>query len=276
MLAQFKPNGLSGPACLSLDDAAAPAVPEDDELNKLISSLLRNEDAAFSQDNVVRHELLPGTPAGTAFVLENILSRSECLALMAVGESLGYEGCGYKESIRVTDRVQLTHTGLASRVFARVKPFLPPTVDLRLRRPKLPTESPPPVGVRSDLSPGVYCPIGVNDCMRLCKYSPGGFFLPHLDGAYDDDGPGGVERWSLQTLMLYLNDDYGKGSTRFFNGSQPKYKAAVEGNVVASWKPTAGSCLIFNQCQTHDGEAVENGSKYIMRTEVLFARRPGS
>ena len=80
----------------------------------------------------------------------------------------------------------------------------------------------------------------------------------------------GAERWSLQTLMFYLNDDYGRGSTRFYSPSQCRYKAPDKANITAAWKPTAGSCLIFNQQQCHDGEEVEDGCKYIMRTEVLY------
>ena len=64
--------------------------------------------------------------------------------------------------------------------------------------------------------------------------------------------------------MVYLNEDYDGGRTRFFHYDNTEYKSFL------NLKAKMGMCLIFNQNIVHDGEQVENGCKYMMRTDMIY------
>jgi hypothetical protein len=62
---------------------------------------------------------------------------------------------------------------------------------------------------------------GINPRWRLYRYSPGGVFRPHVDGAWPGSGldaqgrylfdARGGRQWSLLTFLIYLNDSHGDG-----------------------------------------------------------------
>jgi len=206
-------------------------------------------------------------PDGSAFILENLLTPDECRAFIEAGEAAGFSDCGHDVdmiSVRVTDRVFIPSPQLARALFQRIRPHLSGAVDLSGTMEALPQ------GLREDLLPGEWIPCGLNSLLRMCRYQPGGFFLPHRDGAFDDDD--GI-RYSLQTWMLYLNGDFDGGETVFYNDRQTIYRKGEEENITYKYKPNAGSVIIFNQNMKHDGQQVCNGQKYIMRSEVMFRER---
>jgi hypothetical protein len=198
-------------------------------------------------------------PDGSAFVLENVLTPGECESLKQRGHELGYEDCGYNKNIRVTDRVIYPSQQVAKHLFERIAPFLGSAVDLTCPMTEWQT------GLRKDLRPGRWVPYGLNDHFRLCRYMPGGFFLPHYDGAYD----AADTKCSLMTFMLYLNDAFEGGATRSYNEQQSRYKEGLDENVTATYKPTTGSGPVFYHNITHDGQPVVSGEKYILRSEVM-------
>jgi WD40 repeat protein len=67
--------------------------------------------------------------------------------------------------------------------------------------------------------------------------------------------------------MLYLNDAaaFSGGRTRYYAERTPD--AAPLGEVCAE----AGTAIVFDHALWHDGEAVTQGTKYVMRTDVLYA-----
>ena len=73
--------------------------------------------------------------------------------------------------------------------------------------------------------------------------------------------------------MLYLTShgsDFEGGCTRFYDGQQAQYQEGDPQRVTATYRPKAGSALVFNHVITHDGEEVKSGEKYIMRSEIMF------
>ena len=118
---------------------------------------------------------------------------------------------GYERCVRVCNRVAASSEPLADLLFARIVPFLAHEVDL-----SSPDLSTLPKGIPADRTRAVWRPHGLNEMFRICSYDPGGHFAPHLDGGHVRS-PSDA---SLQTFMLYLNDDFTGGSTRFFDGSQ--------------------------------------------------------
>ena len=120
----------------------------------------------------------------------------------------------------------------------------------------------------------VWRPHGLNELFRICSYQCGGHFVPHLDGGHTRSK---VDA-SMQTFMLYLNssDEFEGGRTRFFDETQRAYRAPDPAKVVCTYVPQRGDALIFNSALMHDGEALQGGEKWIMRSEVMHVVQPSA
>jgi predicted 2-oxoglutarate/Fe(II)-dependent dioxygenase YbiX len=92
---------------------------------------------------------------------------------------------------------------------------------------------------------------GLNERFRYYRYAPGQQFSWHTDGAFRRSN-GEV---SLLTFMVYLNDDYDGGETQFAS-------RVVKGQ--------AGMALVFNHGLNHQGTAVTEGVKYVLRSDVIY------
>ncbi|WP_375759817.1 prolyl hydroxylase family protein [Corallococcus exercitus] len=98
---------------------------------------------------------------------------------------------------------------------------------------------------------GIFVPL------RIYRYEPGQHFGLHQDQSYA--GPDGSR--SLLTLMIYLNDDFEGGETDF-----PEQQRQIA--------PQAGTGLWFQHMLLHAGRRVTRGTKYVLRSDVLY--QPGS
>lgn len=195
---------------------------------------------------------------GCAFVLQNLLSPTECKQIIEQAEGFGFESVALE--MRVTDRVAFMGKDLAALLFHRASPFL---VDIEVRRRGREVV---PEGIRFDAKSGIWKPTILNPCFRVCKYHPGGFFLPHADAGFEYH----KEYLSLMTFMLYLNDGFEGAPTNFFTGEQIHYVEPDPSKVICAVTPVCGSCLVFNHALTHDGGTLIMGTKYILRTEVMY------
>lgn len=99
--------------------------------------------------------------------------------------------------------------------------------------------------------------IGLNERFRFYKYRPGQEFKPHQDGSYIRN----LHEWSSYTFMVYLNEDMTGGATQF--NSQ-------------LIQPKTGKALIFKHELVHAGQAVTQGVKYVLRTDVMYRRKENS
>ena len=95
--------------------------------------------------------------------------------------------------------------------------------------------------------------VGANERFRCYRYTRGQRFAPHYDGAFVRDE---CER-SLLTLMVYLNEGFTGGTTAFLD----------EGIAVT---PRTGMALLFQHAQLHEGAEVHSGTKYALRSDVMF------
>ena len=98
-----------------------------------------------------------------------------------------------------------------------------------------------------------YEPIGLNERFRFYRYKDGQRFKPHIDGAYKRSDT----EFSLLTVLLYLNEEFEGGST---------YLITLNENV----QPKTGMCLIFDHKILHAGTSVTTGTKYVLRTDVMY------
>ena len=101
---------------------------------------------------------------------------------------------------------------------------------------------------------------GINERLRCYEYQVGQRFAPHSDGAFIRDE---IEQ-SWYTFMVYLNEEFEGGETVFF--VEPE----------KSIKPQTGMGLLFQHPIIHEGAEVTNGTKYVIRTDLMYRRQAGS
>ena len=95
---------------------------------------------------------------------------------------------------------------------------------------------------------------GLNDRLRMYRYGAGQRFDPHMDHWYRPND----FQITLHTVLIYFNDDFDGGETRFHE--------QIEQTVV----PSLGSALIFQHKIRHEGRMVVRGTKYAMRSDVIY------
>lgn len=96
-------------------------------------------------------------------------------------------------------------------------------------------------------------PVGANERFRAYRYRPGQRFKAHYDGAFVRN----AEEQSLVTFMVYLNEGFEGGETAFLDLER----------VVT---PRTGTALFFQHHLLHEGREVDTGTKYVLRTDVMF------
>jgi len=96
--------------------------------------------------------------------------------------------------------------------------------------------------------------VGLNERLRYYRYRPGQYFEWHHDGAFCRST---TER-SMLTLMLYLSDGFTGGHTEF-----------AEAEPVV---PKRGMAVMFEHVMVHRGAPVLSGTKYVLRTDVMYRR----
>lgn len=97
---------------------------------------------------------------------------------------------------------------------------------------------------------------GANERLRCYRYRPGQHFARHYDGYFERD----TGERSLLTLMVYLNEGFEGGSTVFHD----------LGLVVT---PRAGHALLFQHHLLHEGCTVHTGTKYALRSDIMYGPR---
>jgi hypothetical protein len=114
---------------------------------------------------------------------------------------------------------------------------------------------------------------GLNPRMRVLKYDAddNDRFDAHFDAT--TVVPGKIrKRQSLITVLVYLNngdgDDFEGGETHYFQ--QPAPGANVDHGSAVKVVPKIGRVVLFEHDLFHSGAPLDWGTKYIMRTDVLF------
>ncbi|MDZ8096740.1 MAG: 2OG-Fe(II) oxygenase [Nostoc sp. DedQUE05] len=179
------------------------------------------------------------------FTLENILSPAECAEYITLTENIGYvdapitthRGFEMRPDIRNNQRVILDDRERAFDLWQRVSNYIPNTI-------------------------GRWHPVGLNERFRFYRYDPGQRFAPHHDGAYRRTN--GEE--SLLTFMIYLNEGFEGGETRFY---LPQYYQDLSNLAVL---PVTGMALCFVHELVHEGATIIQGRKYVLRSDVMYSQ----
>ncbi len=96
--------------------------------------------------------------------------------------------------------------------------------------------------------------VGLNARLRMYRYRHGQRFEPHMDHWYRPN----ETQITLHTILVYFNDDFEGGETQFYE--------QLEEKIV----PKRGMVAIFQHKLRHEGCAVRRGTKYAMRSDVIY------
>jgi len=173
--------------------------------------------------------------APLVFTVENVLTPGDCKHMIEMLEGMGFDeapistmlGPVMRKDVRNNTRVMFDHEDLAGRLYARVADALPLLCGTK--------------------------PVGANERFRAYRYEPGQRFAPHFDGCFKRNH---YERSEL-TLMVYLNEGFGGGATRFLD-----YELEVT--------PKTGMALLFQHRILHEGCEVTSGVKYVLRSDIMY------
>lgn len=158
-------------------------------LNFSLSPLEGFDPAQISIEPVVAVDGVYGQFGGRCVALRNVLTQSECEFLiehMAAETSLHDENPDHKLSLR--DRRIYKSQEIAHLLWQRVRPVAETLAILveaedpgkqRLLQSDVDSlgETSCPLKLRvGSRNAGLWTPIGLNDCLRFCRYHPGGFF----------------------------------------------------------------------------------------------------
>lgn len=162
-------------------------------------------------------------------------------------------------NVRLCDRIMWDNVDIADALLTRIRPHIPSDVATIEGSPHITSDDP----VWSD---GTWRIVRLNDRLRFLRYQPGMYFRQHSDGFYVTPDESEV---SFLTVHLYLrgSSDLQGGATRFFGEDEPGHVNTYDVD------PSPGACLIFQHHDlVHSGEDVLQGTKYTMRTDVMYRR----
>jgi len=98
--------------------------------------------------------------------------------------------------------------------------------------------------------------VGLNEQFRFYKYESAQRFKRHIDGRFKRN----EQEESRITFMIYLNDEFEGGETAF-------------DDVIIT--PKTGTAFCFLHELKHEGCPVKNGTKYALRSDVIYQRSRG-
>jgi hypothetical protein len=199
------------------------------------------------------------------YYIENVLTKLECEKLVEITQNkystLKHE---FLPSEREGNRLLTNDETFAQVIFERIKKFIfqdPKLIDLK------------PCGFGVD---GEWKVDHINPCFRYNQYiSPSVGFKAHRDATYIHN----EDIRSILTLLIYINDDFEGGDTVFYDTYGTRTREDLVDDELKRgyterfrYKPKTGSVLIFNHNMIHEGEALSHGTKYVIRSDVVFKR----
>ena len=168
------------------------------------------------------------------WIIEDFLSPTECDNLILFSEMRGYDeaevslksGSKMMKGIRNNYRLIYEDQALAEKLWNKLHDFCPVIIEGRIAS-------------------------GLNERFRFYRYEKGQRFKRHIDGRFERSE---VEE-SRITFMVYLNDDFEGGETKFDDTT-----------VI----PKKGTALCFIHEQKHEGAPIISGTKYVLRSDVMY------
>jgi prolyl 4-hydroxylase len=170
------------------------------------------------------------------FVIEDFLSAAECENLIAQSEAIGFE----EAKVDMGGGKQALFKGVRNNDRILYENENLANKLWQKARPFLPAQI------------GNYTAVGLNYLFRFYKYSPGQRFKMHRDGSYQRS----ETECSFYTFLIYLNSGFEGGDTEFEH--------------ICTVNPKQGALLIFFHPLRHEGKLLLSGSKYCLRSDVMY------
>ncbi|WP_438712071.1 2OG-Fe(II) oxygenase [Aquimarina muelleri] len=167
------------------------------------------------------------------WTIENFLSQKECQDLISFSENKGYDeadvglasGAKMMKNIRNNYRLIYEDINFKDSIWKKLTPFCPTKIEDSLLT-------------------------GLNKRFRFYKYNTGQKFKRHIDGRFRRN-----HEESRITFMIYLNDNYKGGETKFDE---------------ATIQPQQGKALCFIHEQKHESIPIIEGVKYVLRSDIMY------
>jgi len=173
------------------------------------------------------------------YVVDDFLSHEECDRLIAKSEKMGYKAA--KVNLRGR-QVLMTTVRNNLRVMFKDEAYAAALWE------KIKAHVPAQMGYNHAF--------GLNEMLRFYKYEIGHRFKMHRDGSYRRN----ETEASQYSFLIYLNDDFRGGETVFWSGT--------------TIRPKKGSALLFLHGLRHEGALLTNGTKYVLRTDIMYKYIP--
>lgn len=200
-------------------------------------------------DHNVEFKVHDRWPAATGYALvemTNLLTRNECLHLIALAEKQGLnesEVTQYSESGSAIDMA--SRTSKTAWMVDQTDPLVAKLSAVSSALCGLPTEN--------------------HEMLQIASYDVGGRFNPHFDACtLDDETCAKIDRFAghrRSTLLVYLNDDFQSGETEFVELGHtviPK-----QGKAIFFWSTMDNPEESIIPVSKHAGREVKSGKKWI-------------
>ena len=192
---------------------------------------------------------------GPIYTLRNLIGENEARRIIQKSETMGFQAAGlaigedrYRVNLKArnNERVMFEDRILSRELWERMGRL----ADRRYKNRHV---------------------FGLNWRFRVYRYRTGARFAPHVDEIMRLPGP--VEGLiTYFSFMIYLNDDFSGGETTFFarrkSGQAGRGKKMEITQVI---RPRTGMALAFDHLLFHEGSLVEQGVKYVLRSDLVYA-----
>ncbi|KAH7923872.1 hypothetical protein BV22DRAFT_1130315 [Leucogyrophana mollusca] len=163
------------------------------------------------------------------------------------------------EAERVNYRFSVTSVPFAQTLHSLLLPHLPSfPYPASLRRP-----------AAQGLDVQARLPHSCNSNIRMYKYTPSQHFGPHYDDAVRDPETGARSEWTLLIYLSGAEDGVEGGETLFYKDERGKPREVITAPL------TRGTALLHrhgHECMLHEGSLVRSGTKYILRSDLMFMK----
>jgi hypothetical protein len=182
----------------------------------------------------------------------------------------GGHGRTHREDARNNEYTVVTDVTIADKLFKRIAPLLPTTLEWMSDNAYF----------SKDIGGQEWSIVGCVDRIRFYKYSRNEEYPEHMDGSYsrtvtyNSEPIRTYKQHSFLTLLIYLNEGFQGGNTKFYPDKQHcRFLRDVENKQAAHIiEPKQGLALINVHNILHEGSKVESGVKYVLRTDILYQK----
>ncbi|KAH9945952.1 uncharacterized protein BXZ73DRAFT_36990 [Epithele typhae] len=191
-------------------------------------------------------------------LFDDLFSSEECKAYVKFIDNLPLEPTPPPkkgEAERVNHRISIPSVDFAQRLFTVLAPHLP--------------EFPCPASAKRPANAIGRAAHSLNSNIRLYKYHAGQYFGPHYDDSVRDTATGAKSEWTLLIYLTGEQDGVQGGETIFYKEQRGK---PTESIIPPLHRGTALLHRHGQDCLLHEGSPVLKGTKYVLRSDVMFTR----